>query len=215
MKKSLFIFALFLFTSFTQAWAYSVSYTQKVLVDKDPVATIKVVNQDENLRAESDFNGMSAIMIRNATGIYSWLPEQKVVTKLPAEMDKPNITRDLPKFMDFLNKNNGKKIGSETKDGKELDIYTFLEPNIQKEGKVWIWREKQFPVRIEVKADEGVTIVELSDINFSPAIEAAAFEIPKDLKILDLSAKPAAIQAEAAPAQKKAAPAAKAKKKTA
>ena len=184
----------FLFTGFIlllltrQAFAFSVSYDQKVSVENNPVANIKVVVQDEKMRAESDFGGMKSVLVKNETGSYSYLPEQHMATKIPADMNRPNLTQDLPHFMDFLTKNKGEKIGSEKLEGRDCDIYKFTEPTIQKEAKAWIWTEKQFPVKIEVPAPEGVTRVELLNVQFNPLVEATTFQLPADVKILDLAA---------------------------
>lgn len=182
------LLSLFLLLLTRQAFAFSVSYDQKVLVDNNPVATITVVVQDDKMRAESDFGGMKSVLIRTNDGSYSYMPEQKMATKIPAAMDRPNLTRDLPHFMEFLNKNAGKKIGSEKFDGKDCDIYEFTEPTVQQQAKAWVWVEKEFPVKIEVPAPEGLTVVELSNINFEPTIAAGTFELPADVKILDLEA---------------------------
>lgn len=189
------IFFSLLLTS--QTFAFSVSYDQTVSIDAKPMAVIKVMVQDEKMRAESDFGGMKSILLRNETGSYSYMPEQKMATKIPAAMDKPNLTRDLPHFMDFLTKNNGQKIGAEKIGGKDCDIYRFTEPMVQQESKAWVWTEKQFPVKIEVPAPEGLTLVELSNIQFDPAVDPSLFQLPGDVKVIDFEAQQ---QAASAPA---------------
>ena len=202
MKIRLTFLALLLLTMTSQAYAFSVSYDQKVSIDNNPVANIKVVVKDENMWAESDFGGMKTVMLRNETGSYSYVPAQNVATKIPAEMDRPNLTRDLPHFMDFLTANSAKKVGQETVDGKECEIYTFIEPMVQKESKAWVWAEKNFPVKIEVPAPEGLTKVELNNIQFDPATDANTFNLPEGVKILDFAAaQQAALEAQAAQQQ--------------
>jgi outer membrane lipoprotein-sorting protein len=207
MKIRLILLALFLSIT-SQAFAFSVSYDQKVSVDNNAVANIKVLVKDDSMWAESDFGGMKTVMLRNETGSYSYVPEQNVATKIPAEMDRPNLTRDLPRFMDFLKANNAQKVGSEKVDNKDCDVYTFMEPMVQREAKAWVWKDKQFPVKIEVPAPEGLTLVELFNIEFDPKIEANAFTLPKEVKVLDFAAaQQAALEAQAAQQQQQAAPA--------
>lgn len=170
--------------------AYAVSYEQKVSIANNMVAIVKVIVQDKNMWAQSSFSGMETIVIRNPTGAYSYLPSVKTATKIPAEMDRPNLTTDLPNFLDFLKKNGGTKIGSEQAGGKNTDVYKFTEPTLQKEAKVWVWTEKNFPVKIEVPAPDGVTLVELYNIQFEPPIASGQFELPADTKIVDLQAVP-------------------------
>ena len=170
-----------------RAFAFSVSYDQRVTVENNVVADIKVTVQDSLMWAESDFSGMKTVMLRNEGGAFSYMPDQKMATKIPAAMDRPNLTRDLPHFMDFLKQNAGEKIGSEKVEGRDCDIYKFTEPTIKKEAKAWVWTEKQFPIKIEVPAPEGLTRVELSNIQFDPKIDAAIFQIPADVKIIDFA----------------------------
>lgn len=183
----LFIAALFIFQSL--GWGFSsVTYDQKVTVEGNVIANIKVASQDDQMKAESNFGGVTAVMFRNKTGIYSYLPAQNVATKIPASMDRPNLTRDLPRFMEFLQKNEGKKIGSEVLEGKNTEVYSFTEPTLKKEAKAWVWKEKEFPVKIEVKAPEGVTLVELFNINLDPKIAEETFQVPAGAKVVDLAA---------------------------
>ena len=184
-SKIVTFFFLLSFLVTSPVWAVSVSYDQKVSVGGNPVATIKVLFKDDLMRAESDFNGMKSILLRNKKGTFSYLPEQKMAAQMPAALDRPNITRDIPKYMEFLEKNEGKKTGTETINGVECDVYTFVEPNIKQPGKAWIWREKSFPVKIEVDAPEGKTTIEMANINFSPASQDSDFDVPSDAKIFD------------------------------
>lgn len=168
------------------ASAFSVSYDQKVTLEKNVLATIKVMVQDDKMSAQSSFSGMESVILRNETGTYSYMPAQKMATKIPAAMDRPNLTRDLPRFMEFLKQNEGKKIGSDTIEGKACDIYQFTEPTLKREAKAWVWAEKNFPLKIEVPSPEGITLVELSNIQFDPKIPANQFQLPADVKIVDL-----------------------------
>ncbi len=188
MKKVL-MFLVFIFSlsiSLPQLFAFSVSYDQKVTVENATVATIQVVVQDEKMWAQSNFNGMETVVLRNESGAYSYIPAQKMATKIPAAMDRPNLTRDLPNFKEFLEKNNGKKIGTEKINNQETDIYQFTEPTLKKEAKAWIWPEKNFPLKIEVPAPEGLTVVELTNIQFDPQLKTDQFQLPEDVQVIDL-----------------------------
>ena len=183
---SIFVFVLLSLGRLNQSFALEATYDQKVSVDGNAIATIKVSTKGELMKAESNFGGMITVMIRNASGTYSYLPVQKMATKIPASMDRPNLTRDLPHFMEFLQKNKGEKIGSEKVGTYETDVYKFVEPISKKDAKAWVWKEKSFPVKIEVKAPEGLTLVELSNINIGAKVDEASFQLPADTKIIDL-----------------------------
>lgn len=208
ISKALFFF-LFAAVLSPSAFALTATYDQKISMGGNVVATVKVAAKDDLLRAESNFSGMQTVMLRNKEGMFSYLPVQKVATKIPPFMDRPNVTRDIPKYMEFLKSNGGQKIGDEKVDGKDTEVYSFVEPNIKKPGKAWIWKEKQFPIKIEVQAPEGVTTIDIQNVNFQPSLKDEDFQLPKDTKIVNFPAPgqtpgaPQAGQQTAAPASSK------------
>ncbi len=80
----------------------TVSYEQKVSVGDQVIANVKVVNRENSMRAESDFSGLKTVMLRNTKGLFSYLPAQNMATQIPAAMDRPNLSKDIPRFGDFL-----------------------------------------------------------------------------------------------------------------
>ncbi len=198
-----FLTALFVLLISTQAFAMTASYDQKISMGGKAIATIKVSTMDKFMKAESDFGGMKSVMLRNDKGVYSYLPEQKVATKIPAELDRPNLTRDIPRYLEFLKENGGEKIGSEKIGSYDCDVYSFTEPNIKKPSKAWVWKEKSFPIKIEVQAPEGTTIVELENINLNAKFQVSDFDLPGDVRIMNFPPNPSSAAAAAVPAEKK------------
>ena len=196
----------------SHAFAFSASYDQKVSVSGTHIATVSVKVKEQFMRAESDFGGMKTIMFRNSKGVFSYLPEQKVATQIPASLDRPNLTKDIPHYMDFLKANNAVKVGSEKFQGYDCDVYKFIEPTIKKEGKAWVWKEKKFPVKIEVNAAEGLTVVEMANIKLDQDVPNTEFDLPKNTQILQMNPSRAVASAPQ-DAQTNAAPAAEALKK--
>ncbi len=73
---------------------------------------------------------------------------------------------------------------------------------IQRQAKAWVWKEKTFPVKIEVDAPEGKTTIDIVNINFSPEIKDSDFELPEGVKLVDFTppgANPAAARSANAP----------------
>ena len=193
MKKCFSLFGLLafiLFSHFPTALAASVTFDQQVSVKGTAIATVKVWSKDDLMKAESEFHGMKLILLRNPKGTFTYNPAQKQATKLPKAIEKTNLTAQLPHYLEFLKKNQAVKAGSETVDGRECDIYTFTEPVIRRSARAWIWREKKFPVKIEVESPGGSTIVELKNIQFDPKLAESDFELPKDIKVLEIPEMP-------------------------
>jgi outer membrane lipoprotein-sorting protein len=170
------------------AQAVTASYDQYVTLNGTPVAEIKVLVKGSWLKAESNFEGLQIIMLRNVQGIFSYYPAQKTATQIPREMDAPNVTVQIPDYARFLNENKARKVGAETIDGKECDIYKFIEPALQREATAWMWKEKKFPLQIEVLAPQGTTLIQIQNLKIGAEIPNSAFDLPVNTKILDLKA---------------------------
>lgn len=71
-------------------------------------------------------------------------------------------------------------IGHETLDGKYCLVVEYtVEGNT---AKMWIWEEYGFPIRVEVTTNEGMTIMEYKNIEFTD-IPDSMFEIPEGVTI--------------------------------
>ena len=193
MKKSFLLSAVVAFTLFSNlnsGLAMSVTFDQQVSVNGNTVATVKVWSKDDRMKAESEFQGMKLVMLRNDKGSFTYNALQKEATKLPKAVEKTNLTAQLPHYMEFLEKNQAVKSGTETIEGRECDIYKFMEPVIRRNATAWVWREKKFPVKIEVESPGGSTLIELKNIQFDVKMEESNFDLPADVKIIELPEMP-------------------------
>lgn len=182
------LFALGLSFSFiSNSFAFSAAYDQIIKVNGKEVTTFKVKLQDKNIRVENNMGGTAMMIIRNDKGTFNYLKDQNIATKMPAELDRPNLADDLPQYKAFLEKNNAKVVGSEKVGTYDTDVYEFVDPTTQMKTKAWLWKEKEFPVKFEVNAPEGLTTVEMSGVVLGETYPTTDFELPADAKINDLS----------------------------
>ncbi|HLD49790.1 MAG TPA: hypothetical protein VJC08_01180 [bacterium] len=195
MKKILVLAHLLilpLLLNLPSALAVSVSFDQEVSVKGNLIASVKVQTKDDRMRAESEFHGMKLVLIHNDKGTFTYNVLQKQATQLPKAVEKTNLTAQLPRYLEFLEKNHAVKTGTEKIDGRECDIYKYTEPIIKRDARAWIWREKKFPLKIEVDSPGGNTVIELKNIQFDPKVTDADFELPKDVKVVELPEMPPA-----------------------
>lgn len=194
-----------LFLMPSKLFAYSVSFDEQISVNNTPLANFKVAVQDKNVRTESAYAGMEVVTLRNDAGIFNYFPKQKMAQKIPSNLIKANLTDDLPNFNAFLEKNKAAKVGDEKVDGKDAAIYQYKDAASQADTKIWVWKEKNFPLKIEIPRPKGSTLITFTNINFKPEIKTDTFKVPEGTKITELQ-----MAAKDAP---KAAPAAAKKKK--
>jgi hypothetical protein len=197
MKQFLTLFVLIsvsLLGFASSSYALSASFDQKISVNNNPVADMHVTTEENNLRVESEFQGVKMITFRNADGIFNYYPDQKFAAKIPDDKTRSTFIEDLPDYMAYLKKNNAQKIGSEKVNQYDTDIYQFVEPNSKSDTKVWLWKERSFPVRIEMNAPEGHTMVELTNLTLDQKADPAIFKLPENTRIVDSNALLAASQ---------------------
>ncbi len=193
MKKTnwivfLILACLSIFSMEQMALAFTAKFDQHVSIGEEEVAKFTVSVKDKKVRAESNFGNINALMIRNDKGAFSYIPAQKTATKIPSQLQQRNVTDDLPDFKGFLESSNGKKVGSETFAGETCDIYEFKDPVNGENSKAWLSQTKNFPLKIEINTPQGVTKIEFRNIETGINLDDSLFEVPADVKIIDLGA---------------------------
>ena len=165
------------------AAARTVSYDQKTILDGE-VTMAKVVMQDNQFRMEAVQDGTNTVAIRNDRGIFTYLPDEHLAMKLPAlETSQGTVIQDLNDFVGYVNEHNGTVIGAEVIDGKPCDIYQFTDPANGNATKAWVWKDQQFPLRLEVDGPEGTITTEFMNVQFDIPVDASAFELPPGIEL--------------------------------
>ncbi len=189
MKKkffSLLFSAAALLALASPAFAVTATFDQKISVAGNVVATVKTSLKEKKIRTEATIQNVKNIIIRNDKGIFNYLPDQNFAIKIPELSSQQDPFDDLSHFMKYLERNKAKKTGSETLDGKDCDIYEYDNPANKSTTKVWVWKEKEFPIRLETKtgAKPQPTLVEFSNIQFDAKIDDSVFELPSNVKAI-------------------------------
>ena len=166
-------------------WARSVSYDQKTVMD-DEVTTAKVIIQDEKFRMEAVQEGTTTVAIRNDQGIFTYLPDEHLAMKLPAlETSQGGVAGDINDYVGYVNERNGKVIRQETVNGTLCDVYEFADPANNNATTAWVWKEREFPLRLETDGPEGHIVTEFVNIQFDVPVSPSLFEIPAGVEMTD------------------------------
>jgi len=170
------------------AAAFTGSYEEMITIGDKPIAHFRVYAKEKNVRTEFLMEAQSEIIIRNAEGTFRYSGEQKMALKLPDLVPPQQTLLDhLDDYLGFLQKNGAVNKGGEKVGDLETDIYEFLDPMTQKQAKAWVWREKSFPLKIEIEAPEGLLRVEMKDIQIAVPVDDALFALPEETKVIDLN----------------------------
>ncbi|MCX6901506.1 MAG: hypothetical protein NT105_22730 [Verrucomicrobia bacterium] len=80
------------------------------------------------------------------------------------------------------------KTGEEKLGGKACEIYGFSDKSGGQTttGKVWLWTEKNFPMRMTLEAQGQSVTVEHNDVQVNEEVSPAMFEAPAGVKFVEL-----------------------------
>ena len=167
------------------AEAFSVSYDQKTTQGRE-VTTGEVSMKDEMFRMDMTADGQTMAIIHNASGTYTYMPAEGMAMKLAALNPSQQPVEGAEDYLQYLNEGQAEKIGNETVDGHACDIYRFNDPETKGTVTVWVWTEKQFPVKMEFDGAKGKMLMEFRNIHLGTNIPDSLFELPPGVQVMDM-----------------------------
>jgi outer membrane lipoprotein-sorting protein len=168
-----------------EAGAFSASYDQEIVAQGQTIHS-KVLIKDEQFRMEFEMRGMPAMIVRNATGVYQYLPNERVAMRLPSAMVPQNPLQDARGYVAANNLDQLKPIRSETVNGYPCEVYQFPDPTTKGTTTAWIWEAQHFPVKIEQQTQQGLVTAVLSNIRVGALIADSAFQLPDGVEVMDM-----------------------------
>jgi len=171
----------------TEAGAFSASYDQEI-VAQGQVIRSKVILKDEQFRMEFEVRGMPAVIVRNASGVYQYFPQERAAMRLPSSMVPQNPLQDARGYVAANRLDEVQPIRSETVNGYPCDVYQFPDPTTGGLTTAWIWTAERFPVKIEQQTRQGPVTAVLSNIRVGAAIAESVFQLPAGVEIMDMGA---------------------------
>ena len=170
-----------------EAWAFSAAYDQEITTQGQVIRS-KVLLKDEQFRMEFEMGGMPAIVVRSASGVYQYLPNERTAMRLPSSMVPQNPLQDARGYVATNKLDDLQPIRSETINGYPCDVYQFPDPTTGGMTTAWIWEAQRFPVRIEQDTRQGKVTAVLSNIRVGAVIADSVFQLPPGVEIMDMGA---------------------------
>ena len=165
------------------AWGFSVSYNQRVVSGGEVVESAVRV-KDDLMRIESSSEGEQVIVLRNHEGTFSYFPEEGFAMRLSGlERNQQPIDR-VEDYANFLHAQQATVIRSERVNGYDCDVYRFTDPAGEGTVTAWVWRERQFPVKVELNGSEGLTVAELTNIQLDSPVAESDFLLPPGVEVM-------------------------------
>jgi len=174
-----------MFVAVESAAAFSASYDQKITRGED-VFVSKVTILDEMFRIEAAMGGETSVTLRNRDGIYTYLPSAGVAMKLPPNAQSPRPMEHTENYPAYLKEQQAERIGADTINGYPCAVYRFTNPATNEMTKVWVWKEREFPVKIELKGGSGTMVIELTNIQLGGVVPESTFQLPPGIQAVDV-----------------------------
>ncbi|MBI4341037.1 MAG: outer membrane lipoprotein carrier protein LolA [Candidatus Omnitrophica bacterium] len=168
------------------ASAFSVAYDQKVTTQGQViVSTVRL--KDDQFRMETTIGGMEAVIIKNRSGLYQYLPSQGMVMSMNALMPGMAAAVERPDdYLGYLKERNATRLRTETLNGEPCDVYRYDDPVKRGTTTVWVAQRLRFPLRVEMDNTEGRMTVEISNVMLGAGIEDRIFELPVGVDVVSM-----------------------------
>ena len=159
----------------------SVKYDMLVTSPDSQTMTSRMWIKNNKMRVEMDVEGQTMITLldMDAQTMYLYYPDQNMAMRVSYEPTESAMdeAQSIPDYNPTI-------IGTETLDGKVCLVveYTVEGATV----KMWIWKEYGFPIRVEMTTNEGKTVIEYKNIEFTD-IPDSMFELPEGVEIIDMS----------------------------
>jgi outer membrane lipoprotein-sorting protein len=113
------------------------------------------------------------IMDLDANVLYTWYPDQNIACQTTMDPTTDNPMQDVDQIIPV-------KVGTETLNGKTCDVYQYTFEDVTE--KVWVWKEKSFPIKMEATTPSGTTVIEYQNIVFGN-LSDSLFTIPSSVQM--------------------------------
>lgn len=166
----------------------TMSYDQIITSSRGAVMTSKVWIKGNNMRMEQIAEGEKMITLMKEGTMYLCYPSQKMAMKMDISAGVGQGGQENPKdMMEYLKSVKAKPLGQEKIEGKLCDVYQITYPQPGAKGKIWVWREKNFPLKSVMTMGSEVITTRYRNIQMGISIPDSYFKLPPGIQITDMS----------------------------
>lgn len=148
----------------------------------------KIAMQGDNFRIEmkDPTLGINTITIINSGKniMYMYQPDENTAFEMDLSAGELGTGEDISPTsrLDDLDAANMKYLGEEKIDGKNCYMFEINEDG--NPGKVWLWKDYGFPLKMEMYEDGEIMTIEYKNVKIQD-IPSSQFELPAGVEIMD------------------------------
>lgn len=168
-----------------EASAFTASYEQTVSGAGLPEPQTSVIKiKDGRMKMEADSTKGKVISIIDGKTVYSYFPSENKAVKFVVQ-GTPKMEA-LSNYAAYLKSLDAEIIGSERIGEYDCDIYVCTDPKTQATSKIWLWKEKEFPVKVEANVSDGVVTTIIENLKIGIDIDDSEFTLPPGVQIQEM-----------------------------
>ena len=166
----------------------TMSYDQIITSSQGETITSKVWIKGNNMRMEQIAEGEKMITLMKEGTMYLYYPAQKMAMKMDISVGAGQGGQENPKdMMEYLKNIKAKSLGQERIEGKLCSVYQITYPQTRARGKVWVWKEKKFPLKSVMTVGSETITTRYRNVQMGINIPDSLFELPPGTQITDMS----------------------------
>lgn len=160
-------------------WAFTAKFRQSMTGPDGSDIVYNVWMNDKKMRMETDFGGEKRVLIFKEDGSrYTYFPGRNLYVKMPGLPVAQSDSSNPVEFVKQLKSQQPENLGSETIDGYLCDVYRYRDANTSSIVTVWVWKEKEFPVKIGFAGGLVENTILFRNIEIDQPVADNIFEIP-------------------------------------
>ena len=167
------------------AFAFTASYVQITSGDNLPKSDRRLVKMKDNkIRMEMKSpQGEDVVVILDGSAMYSYVPSRNEAYRMQSAMSHDmSVMSDYESYLRSLDAD---IVGSEKVGSYDCDVYEFTDPRINADSRVWLWKSKNFPVKVEIDMRGSTMTTEMEDVKIGLPIADSEFVIPDSVEIIE------------------------------
>ncbi len=143
-----------------------------------PITTTTWV-KNTKMKMETTAQGLSSIVFIDqvAKTAVTYMPTENIAMKMNFDQAQKSVAQGT----NTIEQNNPKNLGTETIDGKTCVVLEYTVSSAT--TKMWIWKDRGLPVKVETTSATGTTLIEYKNYDFSD-IPDSMFTLPEGVQVI-------------------------------
>jgi len=144
----------------------------------------------DRLRVVTAVEGKSQVIVIKSGTALIYEEGSDMGMKMPLQQQLLDRLAQMTEMFTKLDSWKKSKIGTEKIRNKNCDVYGFTDTagGQSASGKVWLWSEKNFPIRLVVESQGQSMAVEHSDVDVNGEVSTSVFDPPPKMKFVEVPA---------------------------